>query len=101
MPVPFDTVTAAYSVRALADPQVVGRLLALFAQQDLIPERVRTQRVGDRLSVVVRQPAVSEQRAAVIAEKIRALVMVESVSLECELPAVKRTAAPAPALCAD
>jgi hypothetical protein len=90
----FSSVTAAYSVRALAGPQVVDCLLALFSDQNLGPERVSARRFGDRLSVVVRQPGISEHCATTIAEKMRAIEMVESVSLECELPALKRSASP-------
>ena len=81
----FDSVTASYTVRALADPQVVSRVLGFFAQNDLVPDRVRARRHEDRLTVAIEQPAVSEHQASIIAEKIRSLVLVEHVAFECRL----------------
>jgi hypothetical protein len=42
--------------------------------------------------VVVHQPGLSEDRAELIAEKMRSMVMVEQVGLECHLPALARAA---------
>jgi len=100
MPALFDSVTAAYSVRALADPQLMGRLLGLFAQQDLVPASVKSTRSGDRLSVHIRQPSLSERRAEVIAAKMRALVPVESVALECQVSRSPTPSVEEPALAA-
>jgi len=77
--------TAAYAVRASADPHVVLRLLNFFAQRDLVPDAVRVRRLGDEIGVVIEQPGVSEHTATVIAEKMRSLVAVSSVELECRL----------------
>src|SRR3712207_5592243 len=78
-------ITADFTVRAVACPHVVNRLLNFFAQQDMIPAAVRVVRRGDEISLFVRQREIAEQRAAVIAEKMRSLVMVGSVELECQL----------------
>lgn len=93
MPSLFDSVTASYSVRTLADPNVVGRLLGYFAAQELIPRLVRVRRFGDMLTVSIEQPDIDEHRAGVIAAKMRSLVAVETVALECSIGAMKQQAA--------
>lgn len=89
----FDQVTASFTVRTLADPHAVGRLLGLFAQQELIPSAVRVRRLGGELSVAIQQPAISEKRAEVIAEQMRNMVAVAMVDLECHVGATERCAA--------
>lgn len=79
------TVTAAYTVRASSNPHVVCRLLGLFAQQDLVPSLVRVRRHVDDMFVTIEQPEIDEHRAEVIAEKMRAMVLVASVVLECRI----------------
>jgi len=86
----FDSVTASFTIRTLADPHVVDHLVQVLAREDLTPACVRPRRFGERLTVAIQQPAVSEQRAVALAEEMRRLALVESVSLECELPALKR-----------
>jgi len=86
----FDSVTASFTVRTLVDPNVVDRLVQVLARQDLAPACVRPRRYGERLTVAIQQPAVSEKRAVALADEMRGLALVESVSLECELPASKR-----------
>ena len=81
----FDAVTATYSVRASSNPHVVCRLLGLFAQQDLVPSLVRVRRLADDMFVTIQQAEIDEHRAEVIAEKMRAMVLVASVALECQL----------------
>ena len=78
-------VTADFTVRANACPHVVNRLLNFFAQQDMIPAAIRSVRRGDEITLFVRQREIAEHRAEVIAEKMRGLVMVGSVELECQL----------------
>jgi hypothetical protein len=78
-------ITADFTVRAAACPHVVNRLLNFFAQQDMIPAAVRAVRRGDEITLFVRQREIAEPRAEVIAEKMRSLVMVGSVELECQL----------------
>jgi len=73
--------SAAYEIRATADPNVVPRLLALFAQRDLVPDMVRMRRRGHELAMVIEQSEVAEPAALIIAEKMRAIVTVTSVEL--------------------
>lgn len=78
-------ITADFTVRAAACPHVVNRLLNFFAQQDMIPAAVRSVHRGDEITLFVRQRDIAEHRAEVIAEKMRSLVTVGSVELECQL----------------
>jgi hypothetical protein len=82
---PVPTITAAYKVYAAADPGVVVRLLNFFAQLDMVPGAVQVRRYADELTVKVEQPGITEHAADVIAEKMRSLVTVNSVELECRL----------------
>lgn len=75
-------VTAAYTVRAISCPQIVSRLLGHFAQQNLVPASIRSRCWGDTLAIAIEQPDLSEHQAEVIAEKMRSIVTVTSVSLE-------------------
>lgn len=78
--------SAAYEVCAAADPNIAPRLLALFAQRDLIPDMVQMRRLGDELAIVIGQSSVAEQTARIMAEKMRAIVTVRSVELAFRLP---------------
>jgi hypothetical protein len=80
---PNSLVTALYQVRAVADPNVLPRLLNFFAQQYLIPSTVCVGRRGDKLSVAIEQPGIHEHSAVLIAEKMRSLVAVKVVELDC------------------
>lgn len=82
---PMPTITAAYKVHATADPGIVVRLLNFFAQRDLVPGAVQVRRYADGLTIKVEQPEITEHAATIIAEKMRSLVTVNSVELECRL----------------
>lgn len=82
-------VTAAYAVRADICPQVVIRLIGYFAQQNLVPSSIRVRRWSDELAISIEQPGLDEHQAEIIAEKMRAIVSVMSVTLECRIDAVR------------
>ncbi|WP_044873118.1 hypothetical protein [Pseudomonas sp. LFM046] len=71
-----------FAIVAEADADVLGRLLAFFAQLQLVPRWLEVNRLGDDLLVQLRQPGLTPHRAQVIAEKMRSLVSVSSVELE-------------------
>lgn len=75
-------VTATYRVRTADCPQVLLRLLGLFAQQDLVPLHVSARRSGVGLDVRICQASLVEHRANVIAEKMRSIVTVHLVQLD-------------------
>ncbi|MFC3714085.1 hypothetical protein ACFOMD_16055 [Sphingoaurantiacus capsulatus] len=76
---------AAFDVRAQADASAPGRVLAFFAQLGLTPSRVQMRRFDDELRINVTQDGLSEHAAEVIAEKLRAAVLVRAVYLEHQL----------------
>lgn len=71
----FDIVTR-------SDPQALIRLLNHFAQCSLVPSRVTAAEADGRLTVRIEQPDVEDRYAALIAERMRNSVLVETVSLQ-------------------
>jgi hypothetical protein len=71
--------TAVYEVEAGDAAQALCRILGLFAQQDRPLASVIAHSTGDRLQAMLRLGGIDAQRAGVIAYKLRALAMVESV----------------------
>lgn len=73
---------AQYQILAEAEPDLLVRVLILFALQCLIPEQVNVQRLDDLLSIDIVMGGLSWHRAQVIAEKLRNLISVCSVDLQ-------------------
>jgi len=71
--------TAVYELDAHDAAQVLSRALGLFAQQDRALASVIAHSDGDRMQAMLRLRHVDRQRATVLAEKLRALPMVERV----------------------
>lgn len=70
-----------FDIIARADPQTLPRLLNPFAQIGMVPKRVNAAEADDLLTVRIDQPALGEQQARIIAEKMRGSVLVEAVRL--------------------
>lgn len=70
-----------YQVDGHACPQLYLRLLGLFAQQDLIPADIEGQQRDDALILNIVQPGLDRRRAEIIAEKMRMITTVRSVTL--------------------
>ena len=73
---------AQYQILAEAEPDLLVRVLNLFALQFLTPEHVNVQRMDDLLSIDLVMSGLSWHRAQVIAEKLRNLISVSSVNLQ-------------------
>jgi hypothetical protein len=73
---------AQYQLLAEAEPDLLVRVLNLFALQFLTPQQVNVQRLDDLLSVDIVIDGLSWHRAQVIAEKLRNLISVCSVNLQ-------------------
>ena len=73
---------AQYQILAEAEPDLLVRVLNLFALQFLTPEQVNVQRMDDLLSIDLVMGGLSWHRAQVIAEKLRNLISVCSVNLQ-------------------
>lgn len=87
---------ARYTIRAAPDPQSIPRLLNYFAQQALIPARMTSDQASDGLvTLTILQPAITHTNARIIAEKMRASVLVESVALDFVAEAVSKQLEPA------
>lgn len=71
-----------FAILAEAEADILGRLLAFFAQLQLVPRWLEVNQLGDNLLVQLRQPGLTPHRAEVIAQKMRSLVSVFSVDLE-------------------
>ncbi len=70
-----------FLVRGLASPDLPLRVLNLFAQQDLAYDRAEVARDADRYVIRVAASGLAEPRAAILLEKMRMLVLVESAEL--------------------
>jgi acetolactate synthase small subunit len=73
---------AHYQVLAEAEPDLLCRVLNLFAMQYLIPQQVSVLQQDQMLMIEVQLDGLSWHRAQVIGEKIRNLINVCSVTLE-------------------
>lgn len=73
---------ARFTIRASICPQVLNRVIGLFAQQDLIPDAVSMARRCGTMVIRLRQTDLDERRASILAEKMRSLVMVQAVALD-------------------
>ena len=68
-----------FAIAGDACPQLALRVLGLFAQQDLIPAEVTIRCDAEALDIAIVQPALDPRRADIIAEKMRAMIMVREV----------------------
>ncbi|AVK03849.1 MULTISPECIES: hypothetical protein [Pseudomonas aeruginosa group] len=71
-----------FHVEGMADPELLCRVLNLFAVQSFTPERVRADREEHKIRLTLSYQGLSQHRASVIAEKLRSLVTVLGVRLE-------------------
>ena len=68
-----------YRLRTEAEADVLCRLLGLFAQLQLLPQRMEVRRQGSDLQVALQLQGLSLHRAGVLAQKLRGLVCVWQV----------------------
>jgi hypothetical protein len=80
-----------FEVRGQASPDLPLRLLNLFAQQHLRFDRVTIERRADCYEVQVEQEGLSADKASIILEKMRMMVLVESAVMHA-VPAPGRRA---------
>jgi|GEM_PF-3011538 len=75
-----------FTVTATPDPAVLPRVLGFFAQDNMVPVQIKSRVfAGGDLVIDINVPDLSDQRASVIAEKLRQLVPVKKVRLEQNL----------------
>ena len=74
--------TFVFTVQAAADPQVLPRVLEMFALRSVVPRRVHGRTVGQprgSFRIDVETDALTAHDADRMAERLRTLVPVESV----------------------
>ncbi|MDB6049291.1 MAG: Uncharacterized protein JWR17_2037 [Pseudomonas sp.] len=88
-------VRAHYQILAEAEPDLLCRVLNLFAMQYLIPQQVSVLQQDETLMLDIQLDGLTWHRAQVISEKMRNLINVCSVvleSLEAESISAERVA---------
>lgn len=75
------TAVATFSVVGEARPDTLNRVVGLIAQLGLTPMHVTMRRLGDTTLLGIVQDDIEPIRAAILAEKMRALVTVDAVEL--------------------
>lgn len=80
---PLDTGRHEYVVTASLCPQVLLRILGLFAQQSIIPQSIHCEQCENELHATVALINLSSQQAEILHAKIASIVMVQRVSLKC------------------
>lgn len=75
-------IRAHYQILAEAEPDLLCRVLNLFAMQYLIPQQVSVLQQDQMLMIDVQLDGLSAHRAQVIGEKMRNLIHICSVALE-------------------
>jgi hypothetical protein len=86
------TVAARFRVLAEAEPGLLPRLLQPFAKRDLVPDRLRATREGERLRVELALDAVAPEVAALVAGNLRQVVGAIEVEASLSPPALARAA---------
>lgn len=71
-----------YAVRCAPSAQLLLRVLDHFAQRDVLPRSVSATGAEDHLMIVIKVDEFGEPTAAIVAEKLRALVGVSEVDLQ-------------------
>ncbi|PZQ24155.1 MAG: hypothetical protein DI569_01835 [Sphingopyxis macrogoltabida] len=73
-----------FRIDALADPQSLPRIAGFFAQRALIPSAMRMRMLRRHMRIELTVADIADDRAAVIAAKLREIVAVLSVDLATE-----------------
>lgn len=73
--------TTRFRLNAKPEAQCLSRVLDHFAQRGLIPSRIVTNHVGPVLEIMIEHPTIEEPAAALLGERMRQIVFVESVSM--------------------
>jgi hypothetical protein len=73
---------AVFEVEAEPSAQTLSRVLEGFARRDLMPEKVSCTLCGDSLLISIAQSGVDDAQLAIMAETMRASVLVKSVELK-------------------
>lgn len=72
---------ANFAVSGDASPSTLPHVIALLAQLELVPVHVSMRRLGNVALVAIVQDGIEPTRAVLVAEKMRALVVVQAVEV--------------------
>ena len=81
--------TVVFTVHAAADPQVLPRVLEMFALRNVVPRRVLGRTVGqsaDTFRIDVETDALTARTADQMAERLRTMVPVKAVRARRRAP---------------
>jgi acetolactate synthase small subunit len=79
-----DVTTACFSIRAVAEPGILPRLIEIFAKRNLVPASVQARLIGserDQLAVDLQVDGLDPGMAEIVAETMRQMVSVDRVLL--------------------
>lgn len=79
--------TTRFDIRCLHDPAALLRVINLFVQRGLAPERIRVSRAGQGYRARVAIDGLDRQSASILAEKMRSMVPVLGVVVSPPEPA--------------
>ena len=74
--------TTVFHVTGLPEPATLARVIEMFALRSLLPQSVVAMAEADRLSMSVAVAGLEPDAAEVLAERLRQVVIVDSVVLE-------------------
>jgi acetolactate synthase regulatory subunit len=86
-----DRTTTDFTIRAVAEPQALARVLELFVLRGLVPSRFHGRVMADgRLQIDIAVGGLDAGQATHLAARLRNIILVESVLLRP--PAMRRSA---------
>lgn len=74
-----------FHIVAIADPQTLSRVVGLFAQRSLVPHRLSSRRVANRLHILLEVGGLDSTSAETIAARLVETVLVAKVVCERRL----------------
>lgn len=69
--------THRFRIVGAVSPQLVPRILDMFAQRDLVVDRLVARRTGDRIAVSLTEATLTDHQAEIVVQRLRAMVLVE------------------------
>jgi len=70
-----------FHVNADNDPQILLRMIGIFARLSLMPTSLNACSIRDEIVVAIEQPGLAASQAALLAERLRNCIGVKSVDL--------------------
>ena len=77
---------ARYKLRGIDDPELVPRVFGQFARRGLVPGFALVRRYAGQIGIQIETTGVDAHGAEILAETLRAQLLVEEVALVFEVP---------------